>query len=125
MLIDFFGVLVFRVNDNRAYSNDFRCLQNSSQRINDESGAEPFALPILVDTKPCKQDDRNRVARNSFHEALWRVFKHNFSGYESVEPDDSTVGQCNVSLCRMRSLTLKRVSSYETVQGLRATLEVE
>ena len=116
MPVEFDGAVVLRVNGERAHAKHVGDLERAPERIEQQSGANAAPLRLGMNSKPREHQQRDRMARHTFHDAFGSGGVLNLARDDRVEADDLVATYSKVGLRRVSLLSLQRVAPEEAIE---------
>jgi len=110
------GGIVFRMNGKRTHPDNIGNLQRAPQSVQKQTGTDTSTLPIAMDGQARQNEQRYRMTRHPFDNALRCV------GVPSLARDNRVVSDNRIATCpdiglrRVRLLRLQRTTNEESVQ---------
>lgn len=116
--------IILGVDGEGAYAADLGGLQRPKDRVSQQRPADSFLLPVLPDGKASQQHDGNRVARQTFAEALRHAVILDLTDGEAVVAQQGIAVQTEVGLSCVAGLILKRVAVKPTIEVRLTAIEM-
>lgn len=110
------GGIVLRMNGKRTYPDNIGNLECAPQGVQKQTGTDATALPIAMDGQARQNEQRYRMMRHPFDNALRCISVPNLAHDNRVIPDNGLAGYADVGLRRVLLLDLQRMTNEESVK---------
>jgi len=123
MFVEAARLFVFRMHHDRSNSDDVRSGQRTSERVTEERGTEPLALPSVINRKPSEQHYRDRMTRQTFAQTFWRLRELHACRAEAIISNLSFAQRGNIGIGSAGGLIGERKASQKTVERFDTAVE--
>ena len=110
------GGIVFRMNGKRTYPDHIGNLQRAPQGVQKQTCTDATALPVAMHGQARQNEQRYRMTRHPFDNALRCVGVPNFARDNRVVADNRLATYTDIGLRRARLLGLQGMTNEESVK---------